>query len=64
MSDKIEPTILKEQADLVRSIAWQYAHPFQTAEEFNEWNEIHNFAENVFRFIEELEEDNNEKESN
>lgn len=58
MSDKIERADLQEQADLVRSIAWQYAHPFQSVEEFNEWNEIHTFSENVLRYLDEQEDTN------
>lgn len=60
MSDKINLSDLKEDADTARSIAWQYAHPFQSVEEWNEWNHIHTFSENVLKYIEE-QEDNNEK---
>lgn len=51
INKKSELKSLIEQAELVKSIAWQYAHPFQEVEEWNEWREIHDFSENVLNVL-------------
>lgn len=43
---------LKEKAETVKEIAWQYVHPYQSVEEFNEWKEVHSLAEGILNYLE------------